>query len=572
MDPIREFRREVESRVREALASMKVEAEFEVEIPPSDIAADFAVPCFPLANVLRRPPAQIAEKLSTMMGDMEFISRVWSEMGYLNFKVNDSRLTEITLGEIMDSREDYGRSERKEGRIILEHTSVNPTGPMHVGRARNPLIGDTLARCLRFRGYDVTTEYYVNDVGKQVVLLTWGLENLSEEDVPTGDIEKDDHRLVGYYRKANQLMESDPEVSEEISEMLRRFEAGDGDVIGRVRRTAERMLGGLLQSLERVGVELDSFVWESEFILDGTARGVVEKLKSSSYAHEEDGAYYLDLEGFGVHGKDTRWFFTRKDGTTLYTTRDLAYHLNKFSRAEGLINVLGEDQKLGMQQLASALTIMGEERKPENVFYSFVSLPEGKMSTRNGMVVNLDDLIEEAEVRALEEVRKRRTDLTEKRMAEIARAIGPGAIRYNIIRVQSEKQMVFRWEEALNFEGNSAPFLQYSHARACSILRKAGGYAAKVDPALLTDPYEVKLIKVLARFPGVMDECAERRRIHLLPSYGQELASAFNQFYAYVPVLRSGEKRDARLTMVEATMWVLRNVLVNLGIVAPEEM
>jgi len=572
MDPIREFRREVESRVREALASMKVEAEFEVEIPPSDIAADFAVPCFPLAKVLRRPPAQIAEKLSTMMGDMEFISRVWSEMGYLNFKVNDSRLTEITLGDIMDSGEDYGRSERKEGRIILEHTSVNPTGPMHVGRARNPLIGDTLARCLRFRGYDVTTEYYVNDVGKQVVLLTWGLENLSDEDIPASDIEKDDHRLVGYYRKANQLMESDPEVSEEISEMLRRFEAGDGDVIGRVRRIAERMLGGILQSLERVGVELDSFVWESEFILDGTARGVVEKLKSSSYAQEEDGAYYLDLEGFGVHGKDTRWFFTRKDGTTLYTTRDLAYHLNKFSRAEGLINVLGEDQKLGMQQLASALTIMGEERKPENVFYSFVSLPEGKMSTRNGMVVNLDDLIEEAEVRALEEVRKRRTDLTEKRMAEIARAIGPGAIRYNIIRVQSEKQMVFRWEEALNFEGNSASFLQYSHARACSILRKAGGYAAKVDPALLTDPYEVKLVKVLARFPEVMDECAERRRIHLLPSYGQELASAFNQFYAYVPVLRSGEKRDARLTMVEATMWVLRNVLVNLGIVAPEEM
>jgi len=572
MDPIREFRREVESRVREALASMKVEAEFEVEIPPSDIAADFAVPCFPLAKVLRRPPAQIAEKLSTMMGDMEFISRVWSEMGYLNFKVNDSRLTEITLGDIMDSGEDYGRSERKEGRIILEHTSVNPTGPMHVGRARNPLIGDTLARCLRFRGYDVTTEYYVNDVGKQVVLLTWGLENLSDEDIPASDIEKDDHRLVGYYRKANQLMESDPEVSEEISEMLRRFEAGDGDVIGRVRRIAERMLGGILQSLERVGVELDSFVWESEFILDGTARGVVEKLKSSSYAQEEDGAYYLDLEGFGVHGKDTRWFFTRKDGTTLYTTRDLAYHLNKFSRAEGLINVLGEDQKLGMQQLASALTIMGEERKPENVFYSFVSLPEGKMSTRNGMVVNLDDLIEEAEVRALEEVRKRRTDLTEKRMAEIARAIGPGAIRYNIIRVQSEKQMVFRWEEALNFEGNSASFLQYSHARACSILRKAGGYAAKVDPALLTDPYEVKLVKVLARFPEVMDECAERRRIHLLPSYGQELASAFNQFYAYVPVLRSGEKRDARLTMVEATMWVLRNVLVNLGVVAPEEM
>lgn len=571
MDPLRDFRDEVESRVRESLDSRGIEADFEVEIPPSGIA-DFAVPCFPLAKVMKRSPIQIAEELSTEMAEMNLISKVWAERGYLNFKLDESKLVDITLREIMDSMEDYGRSAPRDGKYLLEHTSVNPTGPIHVGRARNPLIGDTLARCLRFRGYDVTTEYYVNDVGKQVVLLTWGLENLTEENVPPNGMEKDDHRLVGYYRKANQLMESDPKVGMEISEMLRRFEAGDQEVIERVRRTAERMLGGLLESLDQVGVRLDSFAWESEFIKDGTAREVVEKLKASEYSQEEDGAHYLDLEEFGVHGKDTRWFFTRNDGTTLYTTRDLAYHLNKFSRADHLINVLGEDQKLGMQQLASALTIMGEKRKPENVFYSFVSLPEGKMSTRKGMVVNLDDLIEEAEARALEEVRKRRTDLTEERMEEIARAIGPGAIRYNIIRVQSEKQLVFRWEEALNFEGNSAPFLQYSHARSCSILRKAGDHRSVIEPSLLTDPYEIRLVKVLARFPEVMDECAEKRRIHLLPSYGQEVASAFNQFYAYVPVLRSGENRDSRLTLVEATMWVLKNVLTNLGIVAPEEM
>jgi arginyl-tRNA synthetase len=571
VDPIEPFRKEVESKVKEALESMGVEVQFEIETPPADIA-DFAVPCFPLAKILKRSPIDIADELASKLGDMELFTRVWNERGYLNFKANDDLLTGTTLEQILRARENYGKGKGSDESILLEHTSVNPTGPIHIGRARNPLIGDTLARCLRFYGHEVITEYYVNDVGKQVVLLTWGLENLTEDQVEIPDSEKEDHRLVGYYRKANQLMESDPRVGEEIQEMLRRFEEGDEEIIDRVRRTAKRMLKGIIISLEKVGVEIDSFAWESQFIVDGTAREVVDRLKSSGYAMEEDGAYYLDLESFGVHGHDTRWFFTRNDGTTLYTTRDLAYHLNKFSRADHLINVLGEDQKLGMQQLASALTILGEETKPENVFYSFVSLPEGKMSTRRGTVVNLDDLIEEAEERALEEVKKRRTDLSEGRMEEISKAIGSGAIRYNILRVQSEKQMIFRWEEALNFEGNSAPFLQYSHARACSILRKAGEYATELDPSLLSDPYEMRLIRVLARFPSVMEEAAEKRRIHLLPSYGQEVASAFNQFYAYVPVLRSGENRGARLSLVEATMWVLKNTLNTLGIVAPEEM
>lgn len=571
MDPIEPFRKEVKCKVRETLDSMGVEAPFEIEIPPTDIA-DFAVPCFPLAKIMKRSPVDIADELASKMGDMKLFTLVWNERGYLNFKADDDLLTRTTLEQILETREDYGKGEGKMESILLEHTSVNPTGPIHVGRARNPLIGDTLARCLRFYGHDVITEYYVNDVGKQVVLLTWGLENLTEDQVEVPESEKVDHRLVSYYRKANQLMESDPQVGEEIQEMLRRFEEGDQDIIDRVRRTAKRMLEGTSLSLEKVGVEIDSFAWESQFIVDGTAREVVDQLKSSGYAMEEDGAFYLDLEGFGVHGHDTRWFFTRNDGTTLYTTRDLAYHLNKFSRADHLINVLGEDQKLGMQQLASALTILGEERKPENVFYSFVSLPEGKMSTRRGTVVNLDDLIEEVEERALEEVRKRRTDLTEERMEEISKAIGSGAIRYNILRIQSEKQMVFRWEEALNFEGNSAPFLQYSHARACSILRKAGEYETVVNSSLLTDPYERRLIRVLARFPSILKEAAEKRRIHLLPSYGQEVASVFNQFYAYVPVLRSEENRGARISLVEATMWVLKNILNTLGIVAPEEM
>ena len=206
------------------------------------------------------------------------------------------------------------------------------------------------------------------------------------------------------------------------------------------------------------------------------------------------------------------------------------------------------------------------------MFYSFVSLPEGKMSTRKGVVVYLDDLIDEAVARAYEEVKSRRTDLSEDRMREIARIIGIGAIRYNVIRVQPEKQFVFTWNEALNFDGNSGPFLQYSHARACSMIRKADGFKRSVDASKLTDESEIKLAKVLAKFPDVITSAAEDRRVHLLPAYGHEVASAFNQFYAAVPVLSAKDCRDERITLVDCTRIVLRNVLRCLGMGAPEEM
>jgi arginyl-tRNA synthetase len=572
MDPLASFRDEVESSVKAALDELGAKQELQMEVPDAAIA-DFAFPCFSLAKVLRKAPAAIAEELASKVKISPMLERVWADKGYLNFKVNHAELIRITLQEVIRTRSDYGKGDDKGTKVLLEHTSVNPTGPIHVGRARNPIIGDTLARCLRKCGYQVTTEYLVNDVGRQVVLLSWGVRNIPSKDViPASDRQKDDHLLVGFYQKANERLESEPEVESQIASLTRGFEAGDPEVISMVRETTERMLQGIKESLSSINVELDNYTWESQFIINGEAKRVVERLKSTPECHEEDGAFYLDLSAFGIHGRDTKFFFTRADGTTLYTTRDMAYHLDKFKRADQLINILGEDQKLGQQQLAAALRILGENKAPECMYYAFVSLPEGRMSTRKGLVVCLDDLIDEAEDRAYEEVKKRRTDLSEEKMRQIARDIGRGALRFNIVRVQAEKQIVFKWEEALNFEGNSAPFVQYSHARCCSILGKAGEFERVVEPSLLDDPYERKLIRILAQYPTVVRDCGLKRRIHLMPAYGQEVASAFNQFYAYVPVLRSGERQAARLTLVESTMWVLRGVLGNLGIVAPEEM
>ena len=574
MSVMESFEEEVRAAVSAALADMGFpDAEFRTEVPPGE-SADLAVPCFQMSKAMRKAPAQIAEELASRVPASGHISAVSALNGYLNFTMDGDALVHGTMEDILSSEGAYGSAPANGVRVNLEHTSTNPTGPIHVGRARNPVIGDTLARCLRMCGYDVTTEYYVNDVGKQVVILTWGVNNLDESQVDmTEDRDKTDHKWVAYYRKANSLMESDPEVAEQISDMLRRFEAGDHSVIDTVRETAKGMLGGLKETLAGINVALDRYTWESTFIADGSARDVVERLKGSEYAGQEDnGAWYLDLKDFGIQGKNTKFTFTRADGTTLYTTRDLAYHLDKFTRADRVIDVLGEDQKLGSKQLCSALEILGCDRQPEPMFYSFVSLPEGKMSTRRGVVVYLDDLIDEAVSRAYEEIEKRRTDLSEERMREIARTVGVGAVRYNILRVQPEKQLVFRWEDALNFDGNSGPFLQYAHARACSMLRKAGAYARCTDPSKLRDEAEVRLAKVLSGFPAVVRDAAEARRIHLLPAYGHELASAFNQFYAAVPVLGAGDSRDARITLVECVRDVLRNVLQCMGMGAPEEM
>ncbi|WP_400197072.1 arginine--tRNA ligase [Candidatus Methanarcanum hacksteinii] len=574
------FRTEVDGAVRSALSKMGVDSEFSIEIPSTD-AVDLAVPCFLMSKALKRAPKDIAEELASNIEPSGLISDVSALNGYLNFKMDGVKLTEGTLKDVLEMKDRYGSLPNKGVKVIVEHTSTNPTGPIHVGRARNPIIGDTLARILDMCGYDVSTEYYVNDVGKQVVILTWGVNNLTKEQVEKeiedrgmqDDRDKIDHKLVAYYRLANKMMEEDPAVQEEIGSMLRKFEAGDEEVISTVRKTAEIMLNGLKETLANIDVVLDTYTWESKFIADGSARKYVEELKQSKYAGvEDDGACYLELKDFGIQGKNTRFTFTRADGTTLYTTRDIAYHQDKFKRADKLIDVLGEDQKLGNKQLCCALEILGQTRKLDAMFYSFVSLPEGKMSTRKGVVVYLDDLIDEAVSRAYDEIRSRRDDMPEDRMREIAKIIGVGAIRYNIVRVQPEKQLVFKWEEALSFDGNSGPFLQYSYARACSMLRKAGDFEEVVDPSLLTDPFELSLIKTISKFESVIEQAGENRRIHLLPAYGHELASAFNQFYASVPVLNSKAEKDARLTLVKCSKIVLKNVLDCLGLGAPEEM
>lgn len=574
MYPLEECKKEIKSRIEKVTSTYNVSFEIKIETPPDNMG-DFAFPCFQLAPLLKKSPADIAAQIVKDISKSNWITKIEAKGSYVNFFINTSQLTDLTLQSVLEKKEMYGFLKKKNKKVIIEHTSANPNGPLHVGRARNPIIGDTLVRIFKAAGYDVESQFYLDDMGKQVAILAWGVANLKQKDIPLSDNNKADHQMVGFYQTANERMGLDSTIAEQIGEIVKKLERGDQKTIELIHAAYAPVLAGIQQSLQRINITIDTYIPESTFVYDKSVDRAVNELKQTKYCHEEDGAFYIDMEPFGIHGRNTKFFFLRSNGTTLYATRDIAYHQWKANQADILINVLGEDHKLESKQVTVALELLRTKILPQTVFYAFVSLPGGKMSTRKGRVVYLDDLIDECIEHAYEEVKKRRADeLDESEMRKIAELIGIGSLRYNIIKVQPEKDIVFTWEDALNFEGNAVPFIQYSHARACSILSKITIKNHSFDPALLTHESEIALIKRLARFPLIIEDACNGYKPHLVTNYLFETASAFNQFYRDCPVLseENSSIRSSRLAIVQATIIVLHNALDLLGISAPKEM
>lgn len=563
-----------------------------IEVPRIE-GADLCLVCFPIAKALRKPPNEVASEIRGIMGeDPRWMLEAAG--GYLNCTFDPVRYAADCAHYLWSQGSDIGKIGGRTQKVIIEHTSANPNGPFHVGRARNPMIGDTLTRMFKAAGYEVESQYWVNDMGKQVMILVWGIHNIDPALLPPSERDKADHRLVSFYQEANGRMEADHSIEQEINSMLLHYERAvqEGDrervisgegfptvTASDVREACEKVLEGMKSSLADLNVFMDSFVYESEVVEDGTVRSVIEGLKRSPLCREEGGAYYIDLSEILAGGDDDRYrkrfVFTRSDGTALYTTRDLAYHLWKLNMADVAINVLGEDHRYQSRMLGLALVELGSKKVPEALFYSFVSLPEGKMSTRRNKVVFLDDLLEEAISRARIEVLKRRSDLSEEEVDDISRKVGVGALRFNMIRVQAEKPITFRWEDALNFEGASAPFIQYSHARACSIIRKAGELPSEEpDWDSIVESSERVLVKRLSEYPLVLEECVSGRRPHPMAGFLVDCASSFNDFYRDCPVLLEGDalRRRMRIGVCVLARDVIAKGLHCLGIEAPQSM
>ena len=591
------LRAEVETALEEALAALDFPTDdLGIEEPPEDVPSVLASSvAFRLAGEAGAPPPQVAGQLADEVNadDLTYVSEVQTQGPYLNFLPSDAYFA-ATLETATDER--YGALDDREESVVVEHTSANPTGPVHVGRARNPIIGDAVANLLDMAGYDVDRHYYVNDAGRQMAVFTWAYETFDEadlEDEPERD--RIEYDLVRYYRKGNAYLEnaseSEVEAAEaEIESIMQGLEAGDEEAYERVSEVVDQVLSGMKACLGRLPAEFDEFVKETRFMRNGDTDDLVARLKELDEAVYEEDAWQLELDD---HGIDKNLVFLRSDGTSLYATRDLAHHEWKFDTYDRAVTVLGEDHKLQAKQVRSTLELLDNDTDGlQQVLYSYVNLPEGKMSTRRGTGVDLDDLLDEAIDRAREEVedrlddRIRDDDLDADDIERIAHQVGIGAVRYDIVSKQPTKAITFEWEQALDFEAQSAPYVQYVHARCCGILEEAG-LDPDVDLAtqdvelealeadLLETDAERDLLETIARFPAVVDEAADDLEPHQVATFTREFADRFNGFYRECPVLADDidpDVREARLALVAASKHTVANALSILGVEPPRSM
>jgi arginyl-tRNA synthetase len=430
-------------------------------------------------------------------------------------------------------------------------------------------------------------------MGKQVAVLAWALANLSSEEVEA-TLEgreplnskwkgKADHERVRWYQAAQVLRENRPdkeEIEQEISRMVHASEHGDQDVLNDFEAAYQPVLDGMLTTLARLGIDYNTFTKESMFVTNGDVGRLMETFRTFDiHGTADNGAEFLDLGARGLKGK-TEFFFRRGDGSSLYATRDIAYHMWKWQQCDDLINVLGEDHKLQAKQVGMTLTEL-EQKVPEVLFYSFIKLPEGKMSTRKGNVVFMDDLLEEAQAQAAAVVGVLRPDYEQEQVDEIADAAGTSAVRFNIIKVSPEKGFTFRWEEALAFEGGSAPFVMYSHVRACSIVRRCQKEGVNVEVELaktnLDLPSEMSvgmigLLRALAVHNDVLAKAVNDRRPHLFANQMLHLANCFNAFYRDCMIVVEGEVNTFNLQISEVARRMMRTGMEGLGISPIEHM
>ena len=534
-----------------------------IALPPNSEMGDYALPCFKFAKVLRKSPALIAQDIAANYPADEVIERAEAVNGYVNFAVNKSALARETIDEVLAKGERYGASGEGAGKTIcIDYSSVNIAKPFHIGHLSTTAIGGALYKIFNFLGYKAVGINHLGDYGTQFGKLIcaykhWG----NREEVQAGGI----HAINDLYVRFNS--EATEEMEHEAREYFRLIESGDKEANELFDWFKDLTLEYVKGIYKKLNVTFDSYAGE-RFYTDKMGP-VIDELREKGLLKESNGAQIVDLEPYGM----PPCLILRSDGASLYATRDLAaaiYRKNTYDFYKCLY-VVAYQQNLHFKQFFKVLELMGKEWAKDlvHVAYGMVSLEDGAMSTRKGKVVWLEDVIRKCEEKAYAIISEKNPELENKE--DVAEKVGVGAVIFGALYNSKIKDIVFSYDKVLSFEGETSVYVQYTCARANSVLEKGGVPGEYKISELL--PQEAEVVKAISAFPQAVKDAAEKYEPSIVARFAVDLAQKFNKFYFDCKILTAeGDKKDFRLALTAAALTALKNALALLGIGVPEKM
>lgn len=564
-----DFKNEISKLVSSQVENLTLDEVKElIEIPPSHDMGDYAMPCFRLAKAFRKAPNLIASDIVTAIGENEYFEKIESVGPYVNFFVNKIILAKSVLSDVVDKGEKYGSGNIGEGKnVIVEFSSPNIAKPFHIGHIRTTVIGHSLYKIYKFLGFNTIAINHLGDYGTQfgkliVAFKAWGDKEVIENNpIP---------ELLKLYIKFHEVVEEKPELDDEARMWFKKLEEGDEEATNLWQWIRDVSLKEFNRVYNMLNIKFDSYAGES-FYSDKMPK-VVEDMENKGILTESRGAQIVDLEPYDMPPA----LIKKSDGSTLYITRDIAAAIYRKETYDFYKNiyVVGSQQNLHFKQWFKIIDLMGYDWAKDciHVPFGMVSLEEGTMSTRKGRVVFLEDVLNKAVEQTKEVISKKNPNLENKE--EVAKQIGIGAVVFQELSNNRIKDYTFSWDRTLAFEGETGPYVQYTHARANSIIEKSQHEVTKdVDYSLLNNEEAVNVVRLLEGFTNVVVDAMEKNEPSIITRHIVDIAQAFNKFYHDCPILVDDEElHKARLLLVYSTKNVIKIGLSLLGVEAPDKM
>lgn len=547
-----------------------------IEVPQDAKMGDYAFPCFKLAKVLRKAPPLIAKGIAESIADAPLFEKVEQVNAYVNMFISREEFVKDTLTEVLAKGDDFGKTDIGAGKkVIVEYSSPNIAKPFHIGHIRSTVIGNSIYKIYDALGYDVVRINHLGDYGTQFGKMIcayrhWG----NKEDV----IKEPIKTLLSYYTKFHVEVETHPELDDEAREIFTKLEHGEKEEVELWQWFRDESLKEFTRVYDMLGISFDSYAGES-FYSDKMPR-FVQELKDKGLLEASQGAQIVDLEPYGLGAA----LVTKSDGSTLYITRDIAAAVYRKETYDFYKNiyVVASQQNLHFQQWIQIVELLGYEwaRDCVHIPFGLVSLEDGTMSTREGRVVFLEDVLNKAVDKTREIIKEKNADASEEDVDDIAKAVGIGAVIFQELSNNRIKDYVFKWDKVLNFDGETGPYVQYTHARCASVLRKAGETIVKkaaaldgVDCKYLCSESAYELAKLLYKFPAVIVDAGDKYEPSIVTRHIVDMAQGFNRFYHDEHILTDNEEEKiAKVALVIAAKDAIKNGLALLGMKAPERM